>query len=445
LNGEGLRQNTADANEWLIMSMKQKNPEATYKMASMYEFGNGVQKDFNRSISLLRIGAQLGSVDAQMRLGFLHANKDDGFFDFFKAFEYFEMAANQKHPEAYYRLAIMYLDGRGVDPNHTTAYSLFRKAKDLQNSDAEDIFTIPIVYHKNTDINYPRLIMMFTVVSANNIDALQYNLAVTYRSTASFAYDGYLSHYSPNYKKSKEHCETAARNGIPEAQYLLGVIYEEGKETERDISKSIEWYTKASENNNANASYKLAWIYLIGEHLSQKLKNAFQFFKRASDMGHMESTGILNMNIKNEYLEQTNRQTIIEMLQEGASSGDITTQFTLGLYCLNSNHHADGNFSEAIKWFTMASKGGYSKAFYQLGQIYENSRFEFQDCEEAFLLYRIAVSKGNENALYRIARIYHRGRGVEQSYSKAFYYYVKAAEQGNIFSKIAVNIEPFSV
>jgi TPR repeat protein len=427
------------------MSVKQKNPGALYKLGRMHEFGVGVQANWKRSISLLEMGAKLGNVEAQMIIGTAHINRGSPFFFPPKGLKYLEMAASQNQPDAYYVLATLYLEGREVQQDFLKAFTLFKKAEELQFYHAKNIFNIPIDYHTNDHIDYQKLIRMFTVISEKNIAALEYNLAIMHGNTLTFEYANLLRKRPPDYQKSKEWCEIAAKNGNAEAQYFLGVIYEEGKGTERDIPKSIEWYTKASENNNANSSYKLAWIYLIGEHLSQNLRKAFQFFKRASDMGHMESTGILNMNIKDEYLEQTNRQTIIEMLQEGASSGNITAQFTLGLHYLNSHHHTDGNFSEEIRWFTMASKGGYSKAFYQLGQIYEDSHFELQDCEEAIRLYHIAASKGNEDALYRIARIYHRGQGVVQRYSKAFYYYVKAAEQGNILSKIAVNIEPISV
>ena len=50
-----------------------------------------------------------------------------------------------------------------------------------------------------------------------------------------------------NYKKAIEWYEKAAEQGDAEAQYNLGVMYENGQGVDVNYKKAIEWYEKAAE------------------------------------------------------------------------------------------------------------------------------------------------------------------------------------------------------
>ena len=49
----------------------------------------------------------------------------------------------------------------------------------------------------------------------------------------------------------------SARQGDPEAQYALGVCYNEGLGVERDVDEAREWYARAAEQGNSNAKKAL--------------------------------------------------------------------------------------------------------------------------------------------------------------------------------------------
>ncbi len=52
-------------------------------------------------------------------------------------------------------------------------------------------------------------------------------------------------------------CEEAAKLGDVDAQYLMGMIYEQGMGTDRDLIKAVYWYTKAAEHGSEEAREEL--------------------------------------------------------------------------------------------------------------------------------------------------------------------------------------------
>lgn len=57
------------------------------------------------------------------------------------------------------------------------------------------------------------------------------------------------------------HYYQIANKGDAKAQYILGLLLEEGRGIQQDLEKAIEWYTKSAENGYANAQYSLGSLY----------------------------------------------------------------------------------------------------------------------------------------------------------------------------------------
>lgn len=73
--------------------------------------------------------------------------------------------------------------------------------------------------------------------------------------------------------------EKKARKGDPTAQYKIGLIYEFGIETTKDIDSAIRWYKKADEQNVSRATLRLGVIY----YDMQRYNVALPLIKKASD------------------------------------------------------------------------------------------------------------------------------------------------------------------
>ncbi|CAB5197587.1 unnamed protein product [Rhizophagus irregularis] len=67
-----------------------------------------------------------------------------------------------------------------------------------------------------------------------------------------------------------------------EAQFYLGVCYEEGIGIEKDEFKATYWYQKSAQQGFSNAQYKLGFFYKIGKGVKEVLKNPFKKVEKGS-------------------------------------------------------------------------------------------------------------------------------------------------------------------
>ena len=70
----------------------------------------------------------------------------------------------------------------------------------------------------------------------------------------------------------------------PNAQYLIGNIYFDGKEdVAQDYKKAMEWYKKAAASSNAKAQLKIALMYCEGNGVLVSFKKAVPYVQKAYD------------------------------------------------------------------------------------------------------------------------------------------------------------------
>ncbi|OIQ86487.1 putative beta-lactamase HcpC precursor [mine drainage metagenome] len=79
----------------------------------------------------------------------------------------------------------------------------------------------------------------------------------------------------------------AAGHGIAEAQYEVGVRYEQNEGVDApDMAVAIESYLGAAEAGFAPAQHRLGQIYLYGQGVNQNLREARRWFSAAAQQGH---------------------------------------------------------------------------------------------------------------------------------------------------------------
>ncbi len=68
VNGQGTKQDLAEASKWFDAAAKQGVAQAQYRMAEMYSTGKGAPLDLERAYAWLSVGAHLGHAKSQDRL-----------------------------------------------------------------------------------------------------------------------------------------------------------------------------------------------------------------------------------------------------------------------------------------------------------------------------------------------------------------------------------------
>ena len=128
-----------------------------------------------------------------------------------------------------------------------------------------------------------------------------------------------------------------AQSGVPEAQYLLALIYSDTRLMPRDMAVSRQWMLKAAEQEYVPAEFGMGEMYLVNAKT-----------RPLPDYADAD-----------------------RWLRLAASHGDAEAQFWLGAgYGRGSFGAID--YREALKWLRMASAQGLPDAQYCLGGMYED-------------------------------------------------------------------------
>ena len=76
-----------------------------------------------------------------------------------------------------------------------------------------------------------------------------------------------------------------AEQGVAEAQYNLGVMYDSGRGVRQDYAEAFRWYRKAAEQGVAEAQYNLGVMYASGRGVRQNFHLSKEWFGKACDGG----------------------------------------------------------------------------------------------------------------------------------------------------------------
>ncbi|MFO8024543.1 hypothetical protein [Thiohalophilus sp.] len=85
-----------------------------------------------------------------------------------------------------------------------------------------------------------------------------------------------------------------AKRGDADAQYYVANAYEEGRGTQVDINKALEWYRKAAEQQHGAAQYKLGVMHENGMGMEADLKQAMEYYRQAAENGNTLASERLN-------------------------------------------------------------------------------------------------------------------------------------------------------
>ena len=86
-----------------------------------------------------------------------------------------------------------------------------------------------------------------------------------------------------NYEKAFKWWRSAAEKGNTTAQWRLASMYYNGVGVAQDRKKSIEWYKKSADSGDAFAQYNLAWIYYYDASTRINYKKAVELWRKSAD------------------------------------------------------------------------------------------------------------------------------------------------------------------
>ena len=138
---------------WARKAAQMEHPQACFALGKIYDEGLGVEVDHKEGLKWFEKAAKNGDADAQNTVGNIYLNADYVKNDPKKAFKYYQMAAAQGHLDGMANLGYCYQEGIGTNMNIMSAEEWLRKAADIGHQDAIDILNSNPLFNKADELS----------------------------------------------------------------------------------------------------------------------------------------------------------------------------------------------------------------------------------------------------------------------------------------------------
>jgi uncharacterized protein len=279
------------------------------------------------------------------------------------------------------------------------------------------------------DTNYQEDIMKFTFGLL-----LQVLLSTTLVGSATAQENKSIDTSKPKVTVTKlSAMQKKAKEGDPNAQFILAVLYETGLDVSKDLIKAAEWFQKAAEQGDIEAQFKLAHMYEKGEGIPKDSTKAVEWYRKAAEQGYSNAQFALGgmyaygIGIPKDFTKAT------AWWQKAAEQGHVTAQFFLaGMY--QDGNGVPKDSTKAAEWFQKAAEQGDAEAQTLLGNMLITGIGVPKNPTKAVELYRKAAEQGHAKSQFLIGTLYEgtlyeSGEDVPKDYTKAVEWYRKAAAQ----------------
>lgn len=396
--GYGVEKNDLQAAQWYEKAVAQKNVFAAYSLGSLYHRGQGVAQDKDRAYSLFLMAtndAKKPNAYAAYTLGQMcregvgtAASKEqsDGWYR--RAYNGFlSMEETMADDKLYYRIGQMNLSGTGTPQDLKQAAFYFRKAADL-----------------------------------NNTDAL-YGLGKLYLNKS---YDG----YDP--QKAVAFLIEAAKQDHEFAQYTLGKLFLKGEAVPKNISYALRWLEEAAAKGNPYAEYLLGKSLLLGDDVDRDSERGEALLRKSADSGNVYAAYTLGKALLDGDLLLQDVPKALRLITQAADGGFSSAQYLLGKLLYRGEVIAQ-DIPKALSYLENASVQDHPYAAYLAGKILLTEE-AVKDIPKAIRYFEIASDAGNNFAEYQLGKLYLYGKEVSQDYEKAMAYLSSSAAHGNQYA-----------
>jgi TPR repeat protein len=402
------------------------DPLAQHELGLRFLMGEGVPADTAQAIYWIKKAADHNLTSAKYNYAILLINGIGVQWDPYAAFKLFESAANDGMVQAQYVVGILYTDNLTVQRDYNLAYYWIKKAAENEYEPAQKIVSkleprvsknvvdsllsdsgkpqdknpIPdpsenltsnlglvfIDFESITDsaiaITDSMLIDNIDIIGADSLSKiLLADKPTTLKQLAT--------------KRNVELLTLLANNGSPEAQTILGKMYELGIYYKKNLVDAGVYYYRALRNDSPSGTY-IIW------QLSQQ-------------------------------------QTFQELVQRESENGNVVAKYLwYGLSSIGFERNI--TISDALNLLDQSANALYLPAMVESGLNYYSNRFGRYNSETGLSLWEIAAQLGSEEAETRLiaSRLLDSFGGYNKS--EDFKKLKNASKLGSLFAMVSVGL-----
>lgn len=219
----------------------------------------------------------------------------------------------------------------------------------------------------------------------------------------------------------------AANAGEPKSMYRLGLMYADGRGTQRDDVEAVRWYRKAADAGNAIAMNAIGAAYSTGKGVTRDDAEAVSWCRKGAEAGYSLAMANLGLwYVKGQGVPQDDTEAV-RWCRKAIEANNTYGMCLLG-WMYSRGRGVPHDDAEAVRWYRKSADAGDPYGMFQLGLMYSRGRGVSQDIPEAQRLYRKAADAGNPRAAVSVGWMHETGGGAPRDFAEALRWYRKAAD-----------------
>lgn len=285
-----IRKDGRECYKWLKKATDNGFDNAAFQLTICYFLGEGVRRDLNIAVRMLKVLAEEGNKNAQVYLGSFYEYglcSDDGKINYIemdikKAFSLYEKAAENGSIEGMNFLAECYLYGRGTSVDYKKSFIYFERA-----STSGDVFTLyrtGVAYEDGVGVGRDIKKAFSCYYESATKKERAIGIEGDYRADMSFG-----------------------------ASFKTGVCYLYGRGVEQDYNKALTFFIQCSNSEDKKeqdvsfSNYNIGLFYALGLGVSVDYNRALNYFIKGGERGYCAAAlcykyGLVRKNERQESL-----------------------------------------------------------------------------------------------------------------------------------------------
>ena len=432
------------------------DPLAQHELGLRFLMGEGVPADTAQAIYWIKKAADHNLTSAKYNYAILLINGIGVQWNPFEAFKLFQSAANDGMVQAQYVVGILYTDNLTVNRDYNLAYYWIKKAadndyepaqkivgklepkvsKDLVDSlltesgKPEDKNPIPDA-SENLTSNLGLVFIDFDSITDSAISITDSMLISNIEIIGADSLTKIILSDEPTNleelanQQNVEILSQLADNGSPEAQTLIGRLYEQGIYYKKNLVDAGVYYYRALRNDSPSGTYIL-WQLSQEESFLKAVQNGSE---KGNIVGKYLWYGLTAIGFD----ERITITDALNLLDQSADAYYLPAMVESGL-----NYYSDrfgrNNSEKGLSLWESASNLGSEEAEIRLIASRLLDSFGRYNKTEDFKKLKKSVSEGSLFAMVSTALCYEKGFGTTESISEAVNYFKMAAQRGSRFA-----------
>jgi len=370
----------AEAFPLFAKAAEAKLPEAEFQVARCYLEGAGVPASSIEGARWLERAATQGYVEAQSMLAAMYVHGIPGSAAPGALGQASELSAGRP-------AAVLFAQDEPARPDFGRAAVWARKAAESGSADGQALlaFILTSGPEEGRDLDAAEELYRRSAAADCPQGRLGLGLALLRKAAA----------VPELFAEAASQLGGAAEAGLPTAQYLLGVLCEQGQGVEKDPARGVAFYKTAAEKGLRSAQARLGMALMEGRGVEKDTLAGESWLRRAALGGDPEAAALVG-----------------DMYARG---GDLPP-----------------NHAEAAMWFRLAADAGHRMAARALGMLHLTGAGVPRDPSEATRWFRISAEAGDIRAKHDLAALVLQGQGTPEDSVRTREWFEQAAASDDL-------------